>query len=1110
MGSVGPRPLAVLLAVLLGAGALAFAAPRTPFPTWSDKRVHAEQAGPYARLDAYIAKLDQTSSQRYTVVVVQGTGDDTWATRNYLDALYRHWTAAHPRAPRLTHPRHVVILLALGNRQLAVRASPTLQQQYGLRGQAIDRTFVRPHFIGYAKAGRYAEGLENLIAKLEQAIQGRDRQAREQASAAGARRAAHIQRTKAVLEELRQGVEAIGVRVRREREAGQPVGTYEQKLARAEQLLQQANGEVEANPTAASQTAISVRRELSEIVDGIDQAARAAREVPRRLEAQATRIGQLEQQIEAAHAKGIRVDAVREVLDAIEAGYAEALSLREAQPVRALVRLDDMEKRLVTAFSLLTQEARRHDAWETGRAALVAEVARLRERYAQAKARGVDLASVGSGIEALASAEEATALRPDAGYVAASQRIEELGGRVASLGDELAYVESQHTFWNETLPRIALLVVGVLLALLVAIRLLVRLAKKRRVVARLARYEEAQIQADGRLHVLRERHRELLLTHPGYTVSLRGETRRVYDRIGDAFGDVRRAWRTVDGHWDDARDLIERQGLFGWKQLDEAYAHLGEHGPPRLDEEIGARVTRPLERLEQAPEAARAAHAAFEADVAAIDAAVAEVAGAGLATFAYAEPQRALARVLEGATKDLKHDPLGVAQEIEAARADARDLLQRTERVVAGLRRARELEASEQAIAEAHRARLAEGFLFAEEGSDPVPPLTRAAAERARAEGALDAGDPDAAATALDQSAAAAEVALEAIRLQVEGKRICAEEAPARRADIPRLRELLEATRPHADVLTREFAEASFEEVADAIELGEETLATCEQKLAEVERAADPAVQHYAHGARLVHETQTAQELLEAGLLRVASLRAELEAQRDACRAQLAQLEAERERVHGWLRAETADRPPANQRLAFATRRLERGRERAEEGRPDWVAIGALLAGAAEGLARAQALAEADVRLAAGARAEIREARTRIEEADTHYSYGVTADLDAARAQLARAGEALEAQDYEEAVVLANDAEQAAADAREAAEADVRAARRRRRRRRMQQSSSSTGWAILGSALDAMGSGRSSGLGSFRSSSSSGLGGSSSGTSSSSWSGGSGTSQSSW
>ncbi len=149
LGGVSPsmsRRLIVLLAILLIPVGVVWAAPRSAYPQFTGARVYASKAPAYADVDRYIERLEKTSKQRYTVVVVKGSGSGDWATRNYCDDLYRHWTQRHPKAERLVHARSMLLVLALENRQLAVRASPLLQKQYGLRGQAVDRNYVRPRF----------------------------------------------------------------------------------------------------------------------------------------------------------------------------------------------------------------------------------------------------------------------------------------------------------------------------------------------------------------------------------------------------------------------------------------------------------------------------------------------------------------------------------------------------------------------------------------------------------------------------------------------------------------------------------------------------------------------------------------------------------------------------------------------------------------------------------------------------------------------------------------------------------------------------------------------------------------------------------------------------
>ncbi|MBC7964983.1 MAG: TPM domain-containing protein, partial [Fuerstia sp.] len=126
-------------------------------------------------LPAVIADLEKTGTQTYYVVVVQSSGDGPTATRDYTDRLYEHWVqqAARNGLP-LDTQRSVLVVLATQNRQLSVHAGQSLLQSYGMNAQTIDQQLVQPHFIPYAKAGNYPEGVRILLTQINDRILAHD------------------------------------------------------------------------------------------------------------------------------------------------------------------------------------------------------------------------------------------------------------------------------------------------------------------------------------------------------------------------------------------------------------------------------------------------------------------------------------------------------------------------------------------------------------------------------------------------------------------------------------------------------------------------------------------------------------------------------------------------------------------------------------------------------------------------------------------------------------------------------------------------------------------------------------------------------------------------
>ena len=92
----------------------------------------------------------------------------------------------------------------------------------------------------------------------------------------------------------------------------------------------------------------------------------------------------------------------------------------------------------------------------------------------------------------------------------------------------------------------------------------------------------------------------------------------------------------------------------------------------------------------------------------------------------------------------------------------------------------------------------------------------------------------------------------------------------------------------------------------------------------------------------------------------------------------------------------------------------------------DWVGLLEQVRGAREDLEQAERLAREDIRLAGQAQSEVDEAARAIEQARSSFAMGVAADTSAAEAALDRAGQLLPAQQYEQAIESAGEAQRAA------------------------------------------------------------------------------------
>ena len=105
------------------------------------------------------------------LIVVKSSGTGLTATRDYTDRLYEEWTQQSIRSSLpFDQQRSIVIVLAMENRQLSVHAGQALLQSSDLTAQTIDQKLVAPHFIPFAKAGNYPDGVKSLLSHMSEWI----------------------------------------------------------------------------------------------------------------------------------------------------------------------------------------------------------------------------------------------------------------------------------------------------------------------------------------------------------------------------------------------------------------------------------------------------------------------------------------------------------------------------------------------------------------------------------------------------------------------------------------------------------------------------------------------------------------------------------------------------------------------------------------------------------------------------------------------------------------------------------------------------------------------------------------------------------------------------
>ena len=158
-----------------GPGARAQAQQKAPIPPFKGERVIVVGAPDrYATLAGQIARLEKASPQSYYVVVVNSSGKGESATREYANQVFESWRKqGSRRSPSFDAERSVIVVVALENRQVAVKPGTFLVDRLGLHGGQVERDLI-PVFIPLARESRYTEAIASLLDATNNWIAARD------------------------------------------------------------------------------------------------------------------------------------------------------------------------------------------------------------------------------------------------------------------------------------------------------------------------------------------------------------------------------------------------------------------------------------------------------------------------------------------------------------------------------------------------------------------------------------------------------------------------------------------------------------------------------------------------------------------------------------------------------------------------------------------------------------------------------------------------------------------------------------------------------------------------------------------------------------------------
>jgi hypothetical protein len=520
---------------------------------------------------------------------------------------------------------------------------------------------------------------------------------------------------------------------------------------------------------------------------------------------------------------------------------------------------------------------------------------------------------------------------------------------------------------RESSARLAAIGIGVaLLAIILAVGVLFWLAHQRvrsRVARRIKDVRSKATDVMDRLDALKERLKLLPTTDPDFQAPMDGETLTLYNTVQAALGKLWDRWLQVMDTLDKAQKLSSATASpLQRKKLLDAEALLDQED---LFEEIEAQsqaCVRDMDRLNQAHESARGLVQAIDEAKAQLDTQLAAVEKLGLPTAPYKDDLIAIGAGTTRAGTRLTADPIGAVSALEELRARSEGLLNRLGRVAAMFQEAQQAGTSLEGVKRLVANHRAQGLELGEEGGNPDHFLGQGSQAHSQALMALRAGNPDAAAKALETVRSGVEQGQAVIEQVRKAKAFCDREQPGRVRETERLRAAMPQAESYFRELQQGFAPSSWQAVARNLDQARALLATFD-RMAEDAASASAGSQKYLAAARQLEQLAQQQQIALRLMSGLGEQLNGLSAIRAECQKRRGEMEAIGRRVEGYFR----QHDQAVGEIALGSRDSAlRDREEVLAGfqgpRSDWPSVSRALASAFEEFAIAQSQAEADIR----------------------------------------------------------------------------------------------------------------------------------------------------
>ncbi len=470
-------------------------------------------------------------------------------------------------------------------------------------------------------------------------------------------------------------------------------------------------------------------------------------------------------------------------------------------------------------------------------------------------------------------------------------------------------------------------------------------------------YRSKAVAMMDRLDALKARLKSLPTDDPDFQEPMIGETLNHFEKVQ---GDLAKLW----DRWLDVMDVVDKAQRKAGTKLEEADRLISDS---KVFEEVEAGAKACGVAMDQLNNAHEVARKAAEEVVDRRTGAVAKVKNVGEAGLPPAPCQPEVDRpdaLEKAAGRMLAPDPLGAKGVLAEALTAATNLGERAENIVGRLAGGKQV----QAALEKLRADVAEqrrgGLRLDEEGGDPDHLIARSEQELAELQKALEAGDPDAAATRLEAGRALEKEARATLDAVQQAKSYCVREQPERERETRRLRESVPQYEAFEQELNRDFAPASWQVVAGNLAQARGLLDTFDVKAQEAAQATDGSSQKYLLGARLLGRLGQEQNAVFRLMNAVGERLTGLKTLRDDSRKAAADLKDRQRRAERFFsQYDHVVGAQARESLKAADEAGRNVDRESAERKPDWPAIRQALGKAVEEYAIAQSQAEADLKI---------------------------------------------------------------------------------------------------------------------------------------------------